>query len=90
MDERTDSKYFDFYEHRKELLSYAAYKDYMGETFISLQVTPMENDLKKNFKPVFKEFSHANSIYEIPENHIYKKNSAFKKGNFLSNGMRDY
>ncbi len=79
--------FFDFFDHAKELLERASdlTKPYRGATFPTFQ--SIQDDMteaeKLNFKPVYHEFSHANSIYEIPDNKIYKKMKAFKKGNFI-------
>ncbi len=72
--EGNETKYFDFFDHREELASRHS-TSYFGNTYISL-VRPREGaseSEKTSFLPTLHEFSHANSVYEIPKNQISKK-----------------
>jgi hypothetical protein len=87
--EGNETKYFDFFDHVQDLKRLASVygRNYRGDTYIGLQVPPEEQTFigKLAFIPVFHEFSHANSIFEIPPNNILKKIKAFKRGNVLVN-----
>ncbi len=79
-------QFFDFYDHRDEIdKRVGVSREYFGDTWIGLRELQdyLSQDEKTSFKPVLHEYSHANSIYEIPENKISKKIAAFTKGNFI-------
>jgi hypothetical protein len=70
-------KQSDFFDHQKDLLS--------RTTPDKRQPLPIGESLKKHAPGAELEFSHANSFYEIDENMLGKKHSAFKKGNYIIN-----
>ncbi len=82
-----EEKFFDFFEHWKEILSLARNKNFLEKPFPTFQSpsSHLPAEIKKNFKPTFFEFSHANSIYRISKNKLSVKIPAFEEGNFLVN-----
>ena len=82
-------KYFDFSEHAADLTrrSKRSLNAAFDETFKSLQkdIFLLNVKTQEKFKPVFYEFSHANSVYRIPKNKMAKFIPAFAEGNFIVN-----
>lgn len=70
-------KQSDFFDHKAELLSITAPD--------KRQLFPIGASMKKHAPGANMEFSHANSFYEIGENALGEKHSAFKKGNYIIN-----
>lgn len=85
-----EKNYFDFFDHREEMLSLARNKNFREKPFPTFQnpSSSLPEELRKTFKPTYFEFSHANSIYPIPKNKISAKIRAFAEGNFLVNGLQ--
>lgn len=81
--------YFDFFESRDQLLPLIknSLKYLDRATYKTLQQPGdfLNVERSEKFRPVFYEFSHANSVYKISANRLSKKNPAFAEGNYIVN-----